>query len=194
VCDVKRAVFFDRDGTLIELVHYLRDPADVRLEAGAGAAMHELQRLGYALVMITNQSAIGRGLLTEEGLDEIHAELNRQLAVFDVRLDGIYHCPLAPKQKGQTVIEHPDRKPGPGMLLRACSELGLEAADSWMIGDSLSDLLAGRNARCKGSILVRTGYGDRVDAEAHGFRHVAKDLVEAAGMVAELDGVSAAEA
>jgi D-glycero-D-manno-heptose 1,7-bisphosphate phosphatase len=117
--------------------------------------------------------------------------LHRQLAAFDVRLDGIYQCPLAPKQKDQTVIEDPDRKPGPGMLLRGCRELDLDAAASWMIGDSLSDILAGRNAGCKGSILVRTGYGDRVDAAAHGFEHAAKDLAAATRMLIELDGSAA---
>ena len=187
---MRKAVFLDRDGTLIELVEYLADPGDVRLVNGAGEAMRELRGLGYALVVVTNQSVIGRGILTEAGLAEIHAELERQLMEFDVSLDGIYHCPLEPLQKDPAVIEHPDRKPGPGMLLQACRELELEASASWMIGDSLSDILAGRNAGCKGSILVRTGYGEKVDAEAHGFRHVAKDLAEAARMVVELDGVS----
>jgi D-glycero-D-manno-heptose 1,7-bisphosphate phosphatase len=188
---VKKAVFMDRDGTLIQLVHYLTDPADVQLEAGAGESLRTLQQLGYALVVVTNQSVIGRGLLTEAGLEQVHAELHRQLAAFDVRLDGIYQCPLVPKQKDQTVIEDPDRKPGPGMLLRGCRELELEAAASWMIGDSLSDILAGRNAGCKGSILVRTGYGDRVDAAAHGFEHAVKDLAEATRILIELDGSTA---
>jgi D-glycero-D-manno-heptose 1,7-bisphosphate phosphatase len=152
------AVFLDRDGTLIEHVHYLSDPAAVRLLPDAAQALRQLRDAGYALVLVTNQSAIGRGLLTVETLQEIHDVMNHLLAEQDVALDAIYFCPEAPAQDGdRTAIDHPDRKPSPGMLLRAAAELELDLPASWMIGDMVSDALAGQYAGCRGSLLVATG-------------------------------------
>lgn len=156
-CGPRPAVFLDRDGTLIEHVHYLSDPAKVRLLPGAVEALARLRDAGYALVLVTNQSAIGRGMLSVETLDEIHDVMNRQLAEHDVALDAIYFCPEAPSSGDRTAIDHPDRKPAPGMLLRAAADLELDLPRSWMIGDMISDALAGRHAGCRGSILVHTG-------------------------------------
>ena len=95
--------------------------------------------------------------------------MNRQLAAEGATLDAIYYCPEAPAGDDRTVIEHGDRKPGPGMLLRAAEDLGLDLGASWMVGDMISDVLAGINAGCRGSILVRTGKGlteaERPDVE-----------------------------
>lgn len=163
------AVFLDRDGTLIEHVHYLRDPGEVRLLPGAPEALARLRDAGYALVLVTNQSAIGRGLLTVETLGEVHEAMARLLAEHDVALDAIFYCPEAPPRDGdRTAVDHPDRKPGPGMLLRAAAELGLDLGASWMIGDMISDALAGRNAGCRDSLLVRTG-NEPVPGDGHGF-------------------------
>src|SRR5262249_52308905 len=115
----RSAVFLDRDGTLIEHVPYLSDPKLVRLLPGAAEALIRLRRAGFACVLVTNQSAIGRGMLTEDGLAEIHAELHRQLAAAGATLDGTYYCPHAPSGDDRTVVECEDRKPGPGMLRRA---------------------------------------------------------------------------
>ncbi len=147
------AVFLDRDGTLIRHVHYLSNPAQVQLLPGAAHAVARLRRAGYACVLVTNQSAIGRGIITEARLHEIHLEMNRQLAERGTVLDGIYYCPEVPAGKDRTTVESPDRKPGPGMLQRAATELRLELAKSWMVGDMISDVLAGINAGCR-SILV----------------------------------------
>jgi mannose-1-phosphate guanylyltransferase len=150
------AVFLDRDGTVIEHVPYLSDPALVRLLPGSAEALVRLRRAGFARVLVTNQSAIGRGMLTEGRLEEIHAEMSRQLAACGATLDAIYYCPAAPSGDDRTTIECPDRKPGPGMLLRAAADLKLDLGASWMIGDLISDVLAGLNAGCR-SILVRSG-------------------------------------
>lgn len=190
---MRRAVFLDRDGTLIALVHHLTKASDVQLLPGAGQAVFALRERGYACVLVTNQSVIGRGLLTVTGLEEIHQELLRQLSAHRTALDGIYYCPVAPTVSDPRTIEHPDRKPGPGMLLRAARELGLQIGQSWMVGDSLSDLLAGRNAGCAGSVLVKSGYGSspggELDKEAS---YQAEDLLAAAhwiiGMDAARDG------
>jgi histidinol-phosphate phosphatase family protein len=152
----QRAVFLDRDGTLIEHVPYLSDPALVRLLPGVAEALKRLRRAGFALVLVTNQSAIGRGLLTPERLHEIHGELSRQLAAAGATIDRIYYCPDAPAGEDRTVVEKSDRKPGPGMLLRAAGDLSLELSACWMVGDLISDVLAGLNAGCR-SILVRSG-------------------------------------
>ncbi len=180
---MRPAVFLDRDGTLIEEVNYLVDPQDVRLVAGAGEAICRLREAGFACVVITNQSAIARGMLTEAGLEAIHAEMSRQLAEAGARLDGVYFAPHAPLGSDRRIVEHPDRKPGPGMLLRAAREMTLDLGASWMVGDLISDLLAGRNAGVRGTILVRTGYGTTVDPADDAVDHVAENLAEAARIV-----------
>ncbi len=183
----RRAVFLDRDGTIIEQVHHLRDPAEVRLLPSAGEALRALRKKGYAVVVVTNQSVVGRGLLSEDGLAAVHAEMCRQLAGVGVELDGYYYCPIAPAGSEPLEIEHPDRKPGPGMLLRAARELDLNIARSFMIGDALTDTLAGRNAGCASTILVRTGYGATQLAEHPAIDYVADDLAAAAELILSLD-------
>jgi histidinol-phosphate phosphatase family protein len=150
------AIFLDRDGTVIEHVHYLCDPALVRLLPGAAEALRRFRRAGFARVLVTNQSAIGRGMLTTERLAQIHAEMNRQLAAHGATVDAIYYCPDAPVNDDRTMVENPERKPGPGMLLRAAVDLKLDLGASWMIGDLISDVLAGQNAGCR-SILLESG-------------------------------------
>ena len=180
------AVFLDRDGTLIELVHHLTDPAAVRLIPGAGAAVRALRSAGYKVVIVTNQSVVGRGLLTEEGLAAVHAEMRAQLAAEGAEVDATYFCPLKPVQKDPTVIEDPMRKPGPGMLLAAARELGLSLERSWMVGDSVSDMLAGRHAGCR-TVLVETGYGARFAHDRALIDHAAADLAAAAHFIQNED-------
>jgi len=183
---MRPAVFFDRDGTLIELVHHLTDPADVALIEGAGQAVRRLRAAGYAAVIVTNQSVIGRGLLTEAGLAEVHREMNAQLAAQGAAIDAIYHCPLKPMQKDPTIIEDPMRKPGPGMLIQAARDHGLDLARSWMAGDTLSDMHAGRNAGCR-RILVETGYGHLVAPGGDVIDHRAETLRDAADIILKED-------
>jgi D,D-heptose 1,7-bisphosphate phosphatase len=180
------AVFLDRDGTLIEQVHYLADPELVRLLPGAGETLRRLRDAGFATVLVTNQSAIARGILTEARLHLIHDEMNRQLAAEGTAIDAIYFCPEAPAGDDRTVVEHGDRKPGPGMLLRAAGEMDLDLDASWMVGDMISDVLAGINAGCRGSILVRTGKGLSRGEEALGLEsqyRVADDLLAAVDLI-----------
>jgi len=174
-----KAAFLDRDGTIIELVHHLTDPADVQLIDGAGAAIKRLHEAGWKVIVITNQSVIGRGKLTEAGLAKVHTVMDAQLAKHGAKVDGLYFCPLAPTQKDSRVIEDPMRKPGPGMLLQAAKEHDIDLTASWMVGDSLSDVLAGRNAGCR-SLVVRTGYGHKVTTD---FDAEAPTLAEAADII-----------
>ena len=159
------AVFLDRDGTVIEQVHYLSDPARVKLIPDAGPALRRLQEAGYPLVVVTNQSALGRGRMSLEQYESVNAEMVRQLAREGVALDRVEYCPEVPEKDDRTSISHRDRKPGPGMLLRAMGDLGIDPSRSWMIGDMISDVLAGINAGCHGNLLVATGKG-LTEAEA----------------------------
>lgn len=179
---MRGGVFLDRDGTLIELVHHLTDPAEVALVPGAGEALARLRAAGWPVILVTNQSVIGRGLLTEAGLARVHDEMHRQLGF---ELDGIYFCPLKPTQTDPAVIEDPMRKPGPGMLLEAAEKQSLNLADSWMVGDTVSDIEAGRNAGCR-TILVETGYGAGVDGYK-GYDHRVATLAEAATLILNKD-------
>jgi D-glycero-D-manno-heptose 1,7-bisphosphate phosphatase len=180
----KPAVFLDRDGTVIEHVHYLSDPSDVRLLPGAAGAIRRLRDAGFACVVVTNQSAIARGMITEADLDVIHGEMNRQLAAEGTAVDAIEFCPLAPAAADRTSIDHVDRKPGPGMLFRASDRLGLDLDASWMVGDMISDVLAGLNAGCRGSILVRCGKApDEADACLDLDYQTTADLAAAADLI-----------
>lgn len=180
---MRPAVFLDRDGTVIQQVHYLSDPAHVALIPGAAGALRDLRAAGFACVVVSNQSAVGRGLLTLEGLAQVHDEFVRQLTAENAAIDGWYFCPVAPGTTDRSQTEHPDRKPAPGMLLRAARDLDLDIPASWMVGDMISDILAGRNAGCRGSILVRTGYGADATDAIEAADHVADDLRAAAGWI-----------
>ena len=176
----KPAVFLDRDGTIIRNVHHLADPDLVELLPGAAEGIQKLRESGYACVVVSNQSAVGRGLLTLETLEVIHQTMCQQLRQTGSEIDGWYFCPEAPGTDDRTQIEHPDRKPGPGMLLRAAADLNLDLSQSWMVGDMVSDLMAGFNAGCKGAVLVRTGFG-AVEKQSDGMAsYVAADLSQAA--------------
>lgn len=180
---MKGAAFLDRDGTIIELVHHLANTADVALIPGAGDAIARINRVGIPVVIVTNQSVIGRGKLSEAGLSRIHAVMGDHLAGFGAHVDAIYHCPLAPRIKDPRVIEDPNRKPGPGMLLRAAREHGLDLNRSVMVGDTISDMEAGRNAGVAATVLVRTGYGARIDLPDPAIDHVVADMAQAAQII-----------
>ena len=146
-------------------------------------ALKKLRRAGFAVVLVTNQSAIGRGMLTEDRLDQIHTEMRRQLAACGATIDAIYHCPVAPASDDRSVVEHPDRKPGPGMLLRAAVDLKLDLAASWMVGDLISDVFAGLNAGCR-SILLESDRSLPEDVNAlDGRALILPDLAAAAAVI-----------
>ena len=149
---VKPAVFLDRDGTLIFDRHYLADPDGVELFPGAARVLRELQDGGFAVVVITNQSGVGRGLISPQQLDAVHRELNRQLEEKGAALEAIYACPHTPQDGCDC------RKPGTALLERAARQLGLDLASSYMIGDKPSDIRAALAAGAT-PILVGTGQG-----------------------------------
>ncbi len=166
------AVFLDRDGTLMEEVHYCGDPQRVRLLPGVLDGIGRLHAGGFALIVITNQSGIGRGLISLEQYRAVHARLLQLLGSDLVRAS--YFCPDAPGTPSTR------RKPAPGMLLEAGAEHGLDLGRSWLIGDKSIDLqcaLAGGTR----PILVQTGYGLTEDASLAHF--VAKDFLTATDFI-----------
>ena len=160
---MNRAVFLDRDGTLNREVNYLADPAQLELLPGVAEGLSRLARAQWLLCVVTNQSGVARGLVSEEALDAIHGRLREMLASEGAHLDWIGHCPHHPEHGPPDLRRACDcRKPEPGLLLRAAAELDIDLTRSWMVGDSARDLEAGRSAGCR-SILVGTGNG----AETH---------------------------
>jgi len=161
-----RAVFFDRDGTLMEEVGYCKDPKEVVVFPGVAAALELLKERGFKNIIITNQSGIGRGWVTREQFEQVQAALLEKLG----NVDGTYFCPDRPDQESTC------RKPLPGMVLQAAREHGIDLGESFFVGDKSSDIDCGRNAGVH-TVLVRTGYGKtQGDCQAD---HVAEGVAEA---------------
>lgn len=156
---MNRAVFLDRDGTLIVEKNYLHRPEDVELFPGAGAALKRLFDAGFKLLIVTNQSGIGRGYYTMADAERVNDRVCADLSRDGVRFEKVYIAPEAPDQPSRV------RKPSPQFLFDARDEFGLNLAESFMVGDKLIDLECGWNAGVKKSILVRTGYGAGVEQE-----------------------------
>jgi D-glycero-D-manno-heptose 1,7-bisphosphate phosphatase len=166
-----RAVFVDRDGTLIAERNYLADPAEVAFTPGAPAAVRALRAAGFKVVVVSNQAGIARGLFTAQDVRGVERRIEELLLAEGTGLDGAYYCPHHPDFGGPCRC----RKPEPGMLLDAARDLGLELSRSYMVGDKLIDVEAGRRAGAKG-ILVRTGYGAE-EAAGAGRTDAAPDVV-----------------
>lgn len=167
---MNRAIFLDRDGTIMENVPYLRNPERVRLFDDAIEALTALKEAGYLLVLASNQSLVGRGMGTVDEVQKVHARMVALLSEGGIALDGAYYCYDAPD------VATNRRKPNPDMLLEAAAELDVNLADSAMIGDSVSDVEAGQNAGCGTSILLGA-------SDVEGGWSCASNLEEAARMV-----------
>jgi D-glycero-D-manno-heptose 1,7-bisphosphate phosphatase len=157
--NLSRAVFLDRDGTLIEEREYLSDPENVAPFAGAADALLSLQAAGFKLFVVSNQSGVGRGFFTMQQVQRVNDRMTQWFAQNGVRYEKIYIAPEAPGQPSR------GRKPSPQFLLDARDEFGLDLPASYVLGDKLSDLECGWNAGVKKSILVRTGYGRKLEQE-----------------------------
>jgi len=157
---MKRAVFLDRDGTLIAEKNYLSRPEDVVIFPGVAGALKRLQEAGFHLFIVSNQSGVGRGYFTLADVDRVHEHLCRELARDGIRFEKVYTAPEAPSQPSR------GRKPSPQFLFDARDEFALDLAESFMIGDKRIDLECGWNAGVQRSLLVRTGYGAALEQEA----------------------------
>lgn len=181
-----RAVFLDRDGTLIEDLGYLDDPDQVRVLPGAAEAVRTFRALGFRVIIVSNQSGVARGLFDEQTLTAVHDRAAGLLAQEGADLDAAYYCPFLAGPEAAVAEYRVDsslRKPQPGMLLQAAEEHELDLAASWMIGDALSDVEAGVRAGCSTILLdpqPRDSYGHLKPT------HVVATLAEAAELLKQL--------
>ncbi|EOS95829.1 D-glycero-beta-D-manno-heptose 1,7-bisphosphate 7-phosphatase [Erwinia tracheiphila] len=152
------AIFLDRDGTINVDHGYIHEIDNFQFIDGVIEALQELKKMGYALIVVTNQSGIARGIFTEAVFTQLTEWMDWSLADRDVDLDGIWFCPHHPDAALEEYRQQCDcRKPEPGMLLSAQKELNIDLAASFMVGDKIDDVLAGRAAGVGKSVLVRTG-------------------------------------
>lgn len=171
------AIFLDRDGTLVEEVNYLHRPEDMRLFPNTAQALRDLKTAGYLLVVVTNQSGIGRGVYTERDMQSVHEALQEQLVGL---IDGFYHCPHLPCDGCEC------RKPGLKMILDAERDLDIDLTRSWIVGDKKIDVETGHAAEIK-TALVLTGYGrSHKDALEEHPDLIADDLGHAAAEILRL--------
>lgn len=186
----RRAVFLDKDGTLVEDVPYNVDPALVRLTPHAPEGLARLHEAGYRLIVISNQSGVARGLFPVGALAAVEGRLRSLLGGSGVPLEGFYFCPHHPEGTvAEFAVACGCRKPEPGMILRASADHGVDPGRSWFVGDILDDVEAGRRAGCR-TVLIDNGNEtewrltpDRTPD------HKARDLAEAAALIASADAV-----
>ena len=183
-----KAIFLDRDGTINEEVNYLRNIKDIRIFPGTTEALQKFKFLGYINIIVTNQSGIARGFLTEEELNIIHNKFRNILTSENQELiDDIFYSPFHKDGVIKKYIsDSPDRKPGVGMILKAKQKHNIDISQSFFIGDSTSDMKCAENAGLK-KILVKTGYGKdtlRECIEENIFiDYLAEDLFDASGFI-----------
>ena len=158
---MNKAVFLDRDGVINEEVDHLNNVADLRILPGAASAIKKMNEAGYHVIVVSNQAAIAKGIMTPAGLSAIHDEMKKRLADEGARIDGIYYCPHHPDG---TLEEYSFtcacRKPETGMIDQAAKDFDIEVGKSFMVGDTTGDILTGRRAGLK-TILVKTGYAGK---------------------------------
>jgi len=170
-------VLLDRDGTIIVDKHYLSDPDQVELFAGAAEGIRKLNEMNIPVAVVTNQSGIGKGYFTLEAMHSVNNRLQKILSTHQARIDAFYYCP-----------DHPDdhseyRKPNTGMLEEASREFEVALEEAVIIGDKISDIEAGKRAGAV-SILVRTGYGKEAEKTAKPFtKYVVNSIKEAIELV-----------
>jgi D-glycero-D-manno-heptose 1,7-bisphosphate phosphatase len=180
IAKMKRAVFLDRDGTMIADVNYLSRPDQIKIFPGTRTGLKKLCEGGYVLFVVSNQSGVGRGYFTMADVEKVNAALTTELARDGIRIEKIYIAPEKPEDPSY------GRKPSPQFLFDARDEFGMDLSQSFIIGDKLIDLECGWNAGVKKSILVRTGYGaevERTSGDRIGSAVIADDLDHAAAMI-----------
>ncbi|MGB7295062.1 MAG: HAD family hydrolase [Candidatus Aminicenantales bacterium] len=184
---MKKAVFLDRDGTLNVDVGYPSRYDQIDIYPQSFEAVRKFNREGLLVVVITNQSGVGRGLLTEDDLQDIHARLSAAFSQHDARIDAIYYCPHYALSADPRYRKECDcRKPRPGLARRAAADLGIDLGSSYMIGDKTEDVLLGMNIGAV-SVLVLTGSGreslSQLREQKINPSHVASDILEAADWI-----------
>lgn len=163
----QKAIFLDRDGTINKYVGFLRDIEEFQLIDGVAEAIKKINNSGYLAIIVTNQPVIARGEVSYEELDKIHKKLETELGLKGAYIDRLYYCPHHP-HKGyegeisKLKIDCSCRKPKPGMLIKAAKDFNIDLSNSWMVGDSENDILAGKNAGCKTVLIGKGKYGQEL--------------------------------
>jgi D-glycero-D-manno-heptose 1,7-bisphosphate phosphatase len=189
---MNKAIFIDKDGTLIDDVPYNVDPALIRLQRGAIDGLKRLKADGYLLILISNQSGVAHGYFREADLEPVKYKLQEILLKGNVSLDGFYYCPHHPQGKiEQYAIPCECRKPKPGMILTAAKNFNVDLSQSWMIGDILHDVEAGNKAGCK-TIFIDNG--NETEWEENEYRRptrIAVNIPEAASVILQYNLIKA---
>lgn len=181
----RRAVFLDRDGTIIRHVELMRRVADLKFLPHVARAIRAFNKLGFLVVIITNQPVVARGLATPKEIDRIHAVLVRRLRAKGASVDAVYFCPHHPNADVRRYrLMCSCRKPEPGMILKALKKYKINPRQSYIVGDGLIDVVAGKRAGLK-TILVKTGPGSRQDSKYKRIRpdFSVKNLSQAAKII-----------
>jgi D-glycero-D-manno-heptose 1,7-bisphosphate phosphatase len=182
---MKKAIFLDKDGTLIRNLHYNVNPALIELEPYAGEALYEWQQQGYLLVVVSNQPGIALGYFSEADVQRAYLAICRLLRKQNVRLDGFYYCPhYSNGKQWPYVIDCDCRKPAPGMLLKAAADMDIDLQQSWMIGDILHDVEAGNRAGCHSILIDNGNETEWVVNDSRQPAYIVHDLREAAAVIA----------
>lgn len=159
---MKKAVFFDRDGTINVEAGYIRDLKNLKLIEGAAESIKKLKEAGFIIILVTNQSGPARNYYSEDWVNTLNNTVNNMLVENGTSLDDIYYCPHLPDGIVPEYTKDCDcRKPNIGMFLKAKEKHNIDFSQSFMVGDKATDVEAGHNAGCK-SILLKTGYGEKV--------------------------------
>lgn len=184
-----RAVFLDKDGTMIDDIPYNVDPSLMTLAPGAAEGLPLLHRLGYRLVVVSNQSGVARGYFAKSAIAAVEDRLRSMLAELGVPLAAFVYCPHHPEGAvAEYAIACDCRKPAPGMILRAARAHGIDPARSWLVGDILDDVEAGRRAGCRTILIDNGNETEWVLSPGREPHHRAADLAQAAQIIAEADG------
>jgi len=175
----RRVVFLDRDGVINrDSPAYIKSWAEFEFLPGSLRALANLTAHGFSVIIITNQSAVGRGLISAAGLERMHRRMCAAVAAHGGRVRDIFFCPHRPANRCRC------RKPKPGLILRARQIYGIDLATAVMVGDSVKDIACARNAGCRYALLVQTGNGRRTQRDLQGLNlspdHVSSDLLQAA--------------
>ncbi|WP_207425931.1 HAD-IIIA family hydrolase [Pedobacter sp. SYSU D00535] len=181
---MNKAVFIDKDGTLIPDIPYNVDPEKITLQANTAEGLRQLQNLGFLLIIISNQAGVARGYFKEDAIGDVQKKIEELLHNEGLKLDGFYYCPHHPEGTvAPYAVDCTCRKPKAGMFIKAALDFDVELSESWMIGDILHDVEAGNSAGCR-SILIDNG--NETEWEINAFRkpdYLARNINEAANYI-----------
>lgn len=185
-----RALFLDRDGTLVRARHFPSRPEELEIFAGVAPLLAQFHRAGFRIVIVTNQSGLALGYFDAAALEAMHAHLRQELARQGATITAIYYCPHDPAGRVPGLAIPCDcRKPRPGMLLRAAAEHELDLARSWLVGDILHDIEAGRRAGCRTALVNNGGETEWIAGPYRAPQIVAPDTVAALRSIAAIEGI-----